>query len=130
MTYDPSKIPAIHFVPPKEENLSTKNKSAEFMPAPKCSLFGGSTAPVQCSSAPHQHTTFEHMLLDLTVPFEQSQFIFNVENSVSGVNHIKGICWEIHTCCITYVKVDLYVQYVHIYTYICLYIYIYIYIYI
>jgi hypothetical protein len=32
----------IHFEPPKEEKLSTKNKSVEFMPSPKCPLFGGS----------------------------------------------------------------------------------------
>ena len=30
-TYSPSIIPTIYFEPPKEENLSTKSKSAEFM---------------------------------------------------------------------------------------------------
>ena len=29
MTYSPSIIPTIHFEPPKEENLSTKSKSAD-----------------------------------------------------------------------------------------------------
>ena len=43
MTYSPSIIPTIHFEPPKEDNLSTKNKSAEFMLSPKCPLFRGST---------------------------------------------------------------------------------------
>ena len=43
MTYGPSIIPTIHFEPPKEENLSTKNKSAEFMSSPKSPLFGGSS---------------------------------------------------------------------------------------
>ena len=43
MTYGPSIIPIIHFEPPKEENLSTKNKLAEFMSSPKCPKFGGST---------------------------------------------------------------------------------------
>ena len=41
-TYGPSIIPTIHFEPPKEENLSTKSKSIEFMSNPKCPLFGGS----------------------------------------------------------------------------------------
>jgi hypothetical protein len=31
MTYVPSIIPTVHFEPPKEETLSTKNKSAEFI---------------------------------------------------------------------------------------------------
>ena len=37
-------FPTIHFEPPKEENLSTKNKLVEFMSSPKCPLCGGSTA--------------------------------------------------------------------------------------
>ena len=43
MTYSPSIIPTIHFEPPKEENLSTKNKSATFSLSLKCPSFGGST---------------------------------------------------------------------------------------
>ena len=43
MTYCPSIIPTIHFEPLKEENPSTKNKSAKFMSSPKCPLFEGST---------------------------------------------------------------------------------------
>ena len=34
-TYSPSTIPTIHFEPPKEENLSAKNKSAKFISFPK-----------------------------------------------------------------------------------------------
>ena len=33
----------IHFEPPKEEHISIKNKSAEFMLSSKCPIFGGST---------------------------------------------------------------------------------------
>ena len=44
-TLSPSIIPAIHFEPPKVENLSTKNKSADFMSSPKCPLFRGYTVP-------------------------------------------------------------------------------------
>ena len=43
MAYCPSIIPTMYFEPPKEENLSTKNKSVEFMLPPKCPLFGGFT---------------------------------------------------------------------------------------
>ena len=32
------------FEPPNENNLSTKNKSAEFVPVQKCPLFRGSSA--------------------------------------------------------------------------------------
>ena len=39
MTYSPSIIPTIHFEPPKEEYLSTKNKSVEYMLSRKCPLF-------------------------------------------------------------------------------------------
>ena len=46
MTYGPSIIPTIHFEPPKEDNLSTKSKSAEFMSSPECPLCGGSTVEV------------------------------------------------------------------------------------
>ena len=38
------EIHTIHFEPPKEESLSTKNKSAKFLLSPKCPLFGGTTA--------------------------------------------------------------------------------------
>ena len=57
MTYGPSIFPVIHFESPKEENLSTKNKSAEFMLSPKCPLFGGSstlsTAETLITSSPN-----------------------------------------------------------------------------
>ena len=43
MIYAPSTIPTLHFEPPKKENFSTMNKSAEFMLSPKCPLFGGSS---------------------------------------------------------------------------------------
>ena len=40
--YGPSIIPTIHFEPSNEDNLSTRNKAAEFLPGPKCPVFGGS----------------------------------------------------------------------------------------
>ena len=43
MTYDLIIIPTIQFEPFKEENVSTKNKSDEFMLSMKCPLFRGST---------------------------------------------------------------------------------------
>ena len=42
MIYSPSIIPTIHFEHPKEENLSTKNKSAKFISFPKCPSVEGS----------------------------------------------------------------------------------------
>ena len=36
-------IALLHFEPPKEDNLSTKDKTAEFILSPTCPLFGGST---------------------------------------------------------------------------------------
>ena len=36
-------IVLIHFKPPKEDNLSTKETTAEFIVSPMCPLFGGST---------------------------------------------------------------------------------------
>ena len=39
-------IALIDFEPPKEDNLSTKDKTAEFILSPMCPLFGGSTVYV------------------------------------------------------------------------------------
>ena len=39
------------FEPPKEEKLSAKNKSVEFMMSPKCPLFGDSTSVFFCDIA-------------------------------------------------------------------------------
>ena len=36
-------IALIHFEPPKEDNVSTKDKTSEFILSPTCPLFGGST---------------------------------------------------------------------------------------
>ena len=36
-------IVLIHFEPPKEDNLSTKDKTAEFILSSTCPLFRGST---------------------------------------------------------------------------------------
>ena len=41
--YGPSIIPTMHFEPPKEDNLSTKDRSAAFMLSPKFPLLGDST---------------------------------------------------------------------------------------
>ena len=39
----PIHVVLIHFEPPKEDNLSTKDTTAKFISSPKCALFGGST---------------------------------------------------------------------------------------
>ena len=39
----PIHVALIHFEPPKEDNLSTKDKTTEFILIPRCPLFGGPT---------------------------------------------------------------------------------------
>ena len=39
----PYTVVLIHFEPPKKDNLSTKDTTAELILSPKCLLFGGST---------------------------------------------------------------------------------------
>ena len=57
MAYCPSIIPTMYFEPPKEENLSTKNKSAGFMLSPKCPLFGGFTVLYTYMQCMYVHTS-------------------------------------------------------------------------
>ena len=59
MTYSPSIItPKINFEPPKEENLSTKNKSTDFYAIPKVSLIWRFFC-IEINTGGHGPLTFE-----------------------------------------------------------------------
>ena len=67
----PHVIPTVQLEPPKEENLSTKNKGVEFMPSPKCHLSEASTKLKHTTHSTVMHNSASMRSLAKSLSFPQ-----------------------------------------------------------